>query len=662
MRVALVSRELYPLGGGGIGQFVAAAARLLSRIAEVTVFTTSLFEESYERLRADGDPRLLGEEVRVVFVREPSVEEADAWYHVMHCYGARVLAAMKECYADDPPDLIEFPDFLGEAFVTLQAAEALDPFLAGARVCVRVHTTAEICEVLDGYYKRGLGDQALHHMERYSMSHCDRLIWQGGDVLDTYRRFYGADALASAARIRYPYAGPVHDGPSDAAFGVEGPLRILYAGRLERRKGVHNLIRAITGIDRDDFRLTLMGGDTETAPLGMSMRQELELAIADDGRIDLREAVDTAAVAQAIREHHLVVLPSLWECWPYAALEPLHLNRPILATPVGGLVELVAPGRSGWLAAGTDHVALEQALESTLGRAGELEQLVRDHAPLARGRELSDEREILDGYQALMRGQLSRPGRPRRSRGTAPLVTAIVPYYRASRYVGEAIQSLLAQTYPRLEVVLVNDGSFDEQDWVVAELAARLPVTVVTQMNQGLGAARNFGVLQSHGRYVFPLDCDNIAEPEFVARCVEILEDRPEVAYATSWSRYIEDDGTPRNGPSIGYQPLGNRAAVVSRENVAGDAAALIRRRIFDAGFRYSEELTSFEDWALYRQLSEAEHYGVVIPERLIRYRVRPDSMQAEFAQPRRARLEGEIEALIRENRVRWTTAQEGPG
>jgi glycosyltransferase involved in cell wall biosynthesis len=636
---------------------VAAAARLLSQIAEVTIFTTSLFEERYKRLRADRDPRLLGEEVRVVFVREPTVEEAAAWYHVMHCYGDRVLASLKECYPDGAPELIEFPDFLGEAFVVLQAAEALDPFLADTHLCVRVHTTAEICEVLDGYYKRDLGSQALHEMERYALAHCDRLIWQGGDVLATYQRFYGAAALAPGMRIRYPYAGPVHDDASDDAFAVEGPLRILYAGRLERRKGVHNLIRAITGIDRDDFRLTLIGGDTETAPLGLSMRQQLELAIADDGRIELREPVDRAAVAQAIGEHHVVVIPSLWECWPYAALEPLHLNRPILATPVGGLVELVAPGQSGWLAAGADHVALEQALESVLGSAAELEQLVRCRSPLVRGRELGDEREILDGYQALVRAPLTRPGSPRRRSAAAPLVSAIVPYYKASRYVREAVRSLLAQTYPRLELVLVNDGSFEEQDWIVAELAARIPVTVVTQMNQGLGAARNFGVLQSRGRYVFPLDCDNVAEPEFVTRCVEVLERRPEVAYVTSWSRYIEDDGAFRAGPSLGYQPLGNDSGLVARENVAGDAAAVIRRRIFDAGFRYSEELTSFEDWALYRELRAAGHFGAVIPERLIRYRVRSDSMQAEFAQPRRERLEGEIEALIRENAVRWTSS-----
>jgi len=58
LRIALVSREVYPLGGGGIGQFVTTAARLLSRIAEVTILTTSVFEEAYGRLRAAGDPGL----------------------------------------------------------------------------------------------------------------------------------------------------------------------------------------------------------------------------------------------------------------------------------------------------------------------------------------------------------------------------------------------------------------------------------------------------------------------------------------------------------------------------------------------------------------------------------------------------------------------------
>lgn len=654
MRIALASREVYPLGGGGIGQFVAAAARMLSRVAEVTVLTTSIFESEYGRLRAARDPRL-SDDVRVAFVPEPTIEETAGWYHVMHCYGDRLLARLRELYPDGGPDVLEFPDFLGEGFVPLQAALARDPLFADTRIVVRVHTSGEMCDVLDGYCRPDAGTRALHAMERFALAHADNVIWQGGDILGTYQRFYGRAAIAAPVRIRYPYAGPTTDAASDVGFTVDGPLRILYAGRLERRKGVQNLVDAVTGLGRDDVSLTLVGDDTGTAPLGVSMRAKLELAVADDPRISIRGPLDRQSLAEAIRAHHVIAIPSLWECWPYAALEPLHLNRPVLGTAVGGLVEQIQPGVSGWLAQQTDAVALEEALVELLRRRAELEGLVRSGSCVAHARRLTDDSEIIGAYEQLASQRPARQRSPAASR-RPPLVSAIVPYYRASRYVRDAIGSLLAQTYPRLEIVLVNDGSFDDRDWIVAEIAGQLPVIVVTQINRGLGAARNFGISQSRGRYVFPLDADNLAEPEFVARAVDVLEHDPQVAYVTSWSRYIGDVGDERPGV-LGYQPLGNHAELNAEDNVAGDAAAVLRRRLFDAGFRYSEELTSFEDWHLYRELQRAGHFGAVIPERLIRYRVRDDSMQAQIAGPRRERLTGEIAALIRENAVRWTSS-----
>jgi glycosyltransferase involved in cell wall biosynthesis len=208
-----------------------------------------------------------------------------------------------------------------------------------------------------------------------------------------------------------------------------------------------------------------------------------------------------------------------------------------------------------------------------------------------------------------------------------------------------------------LEVVLVVDGSFLVEDWVVARLAARCAVVVVCQMNRGLGAARNFGVSQCGGRFVFPLDADNVADPGFVARCVEVLRRRPGVAYVTSWSEYLGVDGSRRVGGDVGYEPLGNWSGFVGEENVAGDAAAVVPRWVFDQGFGYSEELTSLEDWHFYRELHEAGRFGVVIPERLLGYRVREDSMQAQIVGPYRGRLVGEIDARIRENATQWTSS-----
>lgn len=652
MRIALVSRELFPFGGGGIGQFASAAARLLSGVAEVTVLTSEHHEPEHRRLREQGDPRLPPPEVRVAFVREPT-DGADGFFSVPHGYSANAYRRLRELYADGPPDVIEFPDYLGEAFVTLQAAEALDPFLHDTLVCVRAHTSAEMCSVLDGYLATDFHSQATWAMERFALATADRLIWQGGDILGAYRRFYDA-GLAPDVRIRYPFRGAVASAGADRGIELRAPLRLLYCGRLERRKGVASLVRAATSVTRDDWRLTLVGGDTATGPLGTSMREMAALSASGDPRIELRDGVARERVADLVVEHDVVVLPSLWECWPYAALEALHLNRPILATPTGGFTEMIAPGASGWLTRGTDVQSLAEGMRAMLDDGAGAQEMIRADRPSATARALCDDSEIVAGYQAL--AGAPRPRRRRRPVARRPpLVSAIVPYYRAHEFVEETIRSLVAQTYPRIEIVVVNDGSFEDSDWVLGELSARYPLTVVSQPNGGLGAARNFGVSQCHGRYVCPLDADNTVDPSFVERCVAVLESDADVAYVSAWSRYIDAHGRPL-GPEVGWQPLGNHHEVNAIHNVAGDAAAVLRRRIFDLGTWYSEELASYEDWELYRRLQAMGRRGVIIPERLIGYRVREDSMTAEVAIAHRAQIDGEIAASLRENEVRWTS------
>ena len=179
-------------------------------------------------------------------------------------------------------------------------------------------------------------------------------------MLGTYRRFYGAARLAPGTRIRYPYAGPVHDDGERrrvrcrrTTAGSSTP-----GGSSDARVCRTSSARSPASVETT-FGSTLVGGDTET---GAARAVDAAAARAGDRR---RRADRVARPRSTARRsprrfvaHHVVAIPSLWECWPYAALEPLHLNRPVLATPVGGLVELVAPGRSGWLAPVSDAVAL----------------------------------------------------------------------------------------------------------------------------------------------------------------------------------------------------------------------------------------------------------------------------------------------------------------
>jgi glycosyltransferase involved in cell wall biosynthesis len=650
-QIALVSREVFPFGGGGLGSAVAATAEALGPIADVTILTTDLHEGRYRELSAAGSHEL-PEGVTFEFVPEAACELGT--YDVPnHCWSARVLGALRSLYPDGGPDIVEFPDYNGEACVTVQAKRSLDPSLRNTLVCVRLYTSVEMCAVLNGYRPDDIYAQSVFELERHALRFADRIIWPGGDVMGAYRRFYGDSALAEPVRIRHAVTSERSEDDTDAYAGPDS-VRFLYLGRLERRKGVQNLLRAVTGLDRDDWSVTLVGGDTETAPLGYSMGEQLRLMAADDPRITFVSDTPRRELPRLIREHDVTVLPSLWECWPFVALHSFDQNRPVLATPTGGFVELVSE-ESGWLTKDTSAVSLESRMRDLIDRPQELDEIRRHGGPRFRFDRLTDPEQIRSDYAdlACTKRAVARAG----ARENAPLVSAIVPYFQMERFIEDAVSSLFEQTHRDLEVFVVNDGSFRERDWILGKLATRYPITVVTQPNSGLGAARNFGISQSRGRYVLPLDADNMLEPTFIERAVEILEQEPEAAYVTSWLLYIEEDGAPYQTDDSGFHPIGNAGPMVDHVNIAGDGTSVYRKSIFDRGFSFSVDLTSYEDWFLYRQLRRAGLYGRVIPERLIRYRVRSDSMLREVGQRHEERLRGEMRAHMAEAEMQWTVS-----
>ena len=228
--------------------------------------------------------------------------------------------------------------------------------------------------------------------------------------------------------------------------------------------------------------------------------------------------------------------------------------------------------------------------------------MVAAEAPRRSFERLTDPEPVREAYLELCREARDRRRPVPRHRADAPLVSVVVPYYRMDRFVEETIASIAAQTHSPIETIVVDDGSRrEEDDRVLAWMAERYPLSVVTQENSGLGQARNLGIQLSRGRYVLPLDPDDVILPRFVERCVEVLEERPELAYVTAWSEYVDERGLPLGAG--GYRPLGNRVAWLERENLAGSAMALFRRRLFERGLRYSPDLTSYEDWLMYREL-----------------------------------------------------------
>lgn len=104
-----------------------------------------------------------------------------------------------------------------------------------------------------------------------------------------------------------------------------------------------------------------------------------------------------------------------------------------------------------------------------------------------------------------------------------PLVSVVVPCYRLGTRLDETVAAVNGQLYPRVELVIVNDGSADEETLLALERAHEQGATVLEQSNRGVGAALNTGIRASSGKYFIPLG-DDIIDPPYIAEAVEILE------------------------------------------------------------------------------------------------------------------------------------------
>lgn len=192
-----------------------------------------------------------------------------------------------------------------------------------------------------------------------------------------------------------------------------------------------------------------------------------------------------------------------------------------------------------------------------------------------------------------------------------PLVSIIIANYNYARFLGEAIQSALDQTYPAVEVLLVDDGSTDDS----LAVAARYPVRVLPQPNGGVSAARNAGARASRGEYLLFLDADDLFEPATVERLLYALRGAPpEVAYAYAQVRWFGDE--ERVFLSRPFSPK----AMVSGTFIS--LCSLIRREAFEAvgGWDPTWRL-GLEDYEFWIRMLYHGYHGLLVPEPLLRYR-----------------------------------------
>src|SRR5438477_11908717 len=120
-----------------------------------------------------------------------------------------------------------------------------------------------------------------------------------------------------------------------------------------------------------------------------------------------------------------------------------------------------------------------------------------------------------------------------------PLVSILIPAYNAERWIADTIRSALAQTWPRIEVVVIDDGSCD-QTLAIAQKFASKNVLVVTQENQGASGARNKALDLYQGDYVQWLDADDILSSDKIAKQMELAQEcqSKRMLFSAAWGYF----------------------------------------------------------------------------------------------------------------------------
>lgn len=124
-----------------------------------------------------------------------------------------------------------------------------------------------------------------------------------------------------------------------------------------------------------------------------------------------------------------------------------------------------------------------------------------------------------------------------------PLVSVIIANYNYAQFVGTAIDSVFAQTYPHIELIVVDDGSKDDSKTVIGGYGDRL--VPIFQQNTGMGGARSAGFLKSQGEIICFLDADDYFHPDKVAQVVAAFEAHPEWIQISHLWTTVDKEGTP---------------------------------------------------------------------------------------------------------------------
>lgn len=649
--------EFPPDMGGGLSTYMRIvtegyAARPESSLVVFTLSTTQsgLFSRSF-----------LHPNVQIVRINPQRSLEPDVlghWVNVARLFerfADLVLMQIETGELDLPrPDYMEFPDGFGIGALCVQQKLCRNARYADVPIVVTAHTPTYVIDRLNQMPDLELPRYWTGRMELSALAGADLVIGCSQAILDLL-----ADELARTG-ARLPRAEVLHNPFADVREpGTESawqdgpdmpPDHFYMASRLTHWKGAESAIRAMEVLWDEGCTVPFLiyGDDTRFAVTGTDYGDYIRKRFArhvERGLIRFMGKQPRDVIRRAARTAFAQVHPSHFDNFPYSVVEAMNEGAICVAGTNGGIREIAQDGRDLFLVDVMDHVAFAGALRRVMamdeGARGAMARSAQ--ATIGRHCDLS---AYLDRKEALVADlHRSAPARrqfpflappdeachilPAQAAAGGPELSVVIPYFNMGQFIDATLASLRAATQPRLEIVLVNDGSTDPRS--VARLdrlhedhgldAAQL--RILTIPNGGVANARNTGVRASTAPFVTLLDADDLVAPRYYEKALQVLRSYDNVSFCGAWIEDFDRKGRIRNWATWNAEPP--LQLVMNQTNCQ---SLVYKREAFERDGWHDPDLRMFlDDWEGVISLMAGGHRGVMIPEALFEYRIRGTSI-----------------------------------
>lgn len=634
MKICIVSCEYPPFGGGGIGTYSWNMSRFLAEAGhEVHVIANAWPDYAAKNpafvKRIDEIPNLTVHRVDAITdkygprppydVDESPIGKVCRWWDSSLFWSYLAAEELEKVVREHQVEVVEYPECYAEGYIAMRRrqhglAEVDVPMTVTLHSPIHEVTLYNMYRMYEGWFRRRT------YSEEYCILHADMLSCPSRSLVDIVNERMGLDPAEHPCEVIHNPMDFEALPEIETAGAAEEPMSLLFAGRIEPRKGIKYLVDAACLIlDKyPSLKVHLIGKDCDAGEAPGSTIEFVSRRIPDrlrdrfvfEGLRPRHEVLARYATATA------VVLPAPWDNFPYTCCEAMAYGACVVASDFGGMAEMIEHGTSGMLFPTTNVPALARTLQTVLDDP-ELRRTLRKNAG-PRIREVCDPKLAVKKRIAHYQRTIERHGRRRKARlaarGRVPATArkATLAVYLPNHTSETALRTTIRSVQTAAERAGIEPD--------VSILGTKRHHTLTTPPyrvhleNSGLESDESALALWLDRLAKHPPDYlmtlwpgEQLGE-EYLVRTQRALEENPGAAWATTW---MESCHQGSQEPYAGFD-FSTPLELMFYHAVP---FALVRYDLFQKVGGWNLELpTGWRQWDLWLAFHQAGHDGIVLP------------------------------------------------